>query len=546
MLFPKKKEDNVVGVLWQAIRVLKAKVTQTAIRDYLYRHPYYPTLKSVCDAFDKWKIDNNALELTVDEMQKLNQPFIAHRNIASGQIVLVYQMDKSGVKYSIGANTIIDEDIHTFSETLSGVVIVFQHSVRSGHDEFSSTRQNEILDSIIVPFSIIGALLFLVGFLTTSGWKIDLAYSWKLPVLVFTKLFGLIVSLLLVLHELKVSNPLVDKICHISKHTDCNAVLDSDSSRIFGWINWADFGFIYFVGGLFFVIINSGRGAIDVLTLLSILSIPFPLYSIFTQAFRIKKFCPLCLTVQLILIVEFAILLPEVFGISLSPSSVIILSTCLGLPGFIYLLVRLISKLRTEYLDLQKKHFRFKSNPQIFSNALLSKERFFEKQIPDRIILGNPDGDITIHAFLSLYCHPCAKAFDSLVGLLRNCKEIRINVMLIGNNESLTLSLLQDIQIHRSKDNYNEMQEVLKKWFSGLVNIAAARSDIKNDNMTDDSILKANQEYFKMFKISGTPTILLENYTFPKDYDISDLEFYIDDIRQLLTEKQKAGGLLAN
>jgi hypothetical protein len=49
-----------------------------------------------------------------------------------------------------------------------------------------------------------------------------------------------------------------------------------------------------------------------------------------------------------------------------------------------------------------------------------------------------------------------------------------------------------------------------------------------------------------MHNISGTPTILIENYTFPKEYNISDLEFYIDVIRQLLTEKKKAGGLLAN
>ena len=49
-----------------------------------------------------------------------------------------------------------------------------------------------------------------------------------------------------------------------------------------------------------------------------------------------------------------------------------------------------------------------------------------------------------------------------------------------------------------------------------------------------------------MLNIPGPPTILVESYTYPKDYDICDLEFYIDDIRQLLTEKKKAGGLLAN
>jgi len=544
MLFPKKKEDNVVGVIQQAIRVLKVKVTQTTIRYYLYRHPYYPTLKSVCDALDKWKIENYALDLSLEEMQNLNQPFIAHRNIASGQIILVYQIDKSGVQYSTGDSTLIKEDIQTFSETLSGAVIVFQQTEHSGQEDFSSSRQNEILDSLIVPFSITGALLLLAG-IATSGWKIDLTSFWKLSALLFTKVFGLIVSLLLVLHELKVRNPFVDKICHISKHTDCNAVLDSDSSKIFGWINWADFGFIYFLGGLFFIIINSGRGAIDLLALISVFSIPFPLYSIYTQAFRIKKFCSLCLTVQFILIAEFAILLPEVLGISISASSVIILMTCYGLPGLIYLLVRSVSKVRTEYLDLRKKYFRFKSNPQVFRNALLSKERFLEKPIPDRIILGNPDGDITIHAFLSLYCHPCSLAFDSLLNLLRNSQEVKINIILIGKSESVTYSLLQEVQNLQSLGRIKEMQEQLKEWYHMLKINASIKSTIKSVNQTNDSILLGNLELFKEHNISGTPTILVENFAYPKGYIISDLEFYIDDIRQLIIEKKKAGGYIA-
>ncbi len=89
------------------------------------------------------------------------------------------------------------------------------------------------------------------------------------------------------------------------------------------------------------------------------------------------------------------------------------------------------------------------------------------------------------------------------------------------------------------------MQELLKLWYHGLENKTSMRSEIEDDTQPDDSILKANQELFKKYNISGTPTILVENYTYPKDYNISDLEFYIDDIRQLLFEKQKAGGYLA-
>jgi uncharacterized membrane protein len=402
------------------------------------------------------------------------------------------------------------------------------------------------LDSLFIPFSILGALLLLIGFAGASGRITDLSYSWKTAVLIFTKLFGLIVSLLLVLHELRVRNPFVDKICHISKNTDCNAVLNSASSKIFGWINWADFGFIYFLGGLIYLIIaREGEGP-GLLALLSILSIPYPVFSIYTQTFRIRKFCPLCLTVQMVLIAEFVILLPELIKIEVPLKSVLVLLSSLGLTGLIYLLVRSVLKAKEEYLELQKKYFRFKSNPQIFKGLLLNNERFSEKPKPDRIVLGNRDGDITIHAFLSLYCHPCALAFDRLTNLLESSTEVKINVILIGNNENVTNSLLQEIQNLHSKGLNYEIIELLKEWYRGLKKRDSLRSMDKDVNEADDSILKTNQEYFKMHNISGTPTILIENYTFPKEYNISDLEFYIDDIRQLLTEKKKAGGLLAN
>lgn len=63
MLFQKKKEDNIGGVLCQAINVLKVKVTRSAIKDYLFSHPYYPTLKSVCvGSTGEWYARRESLE----------------------------------------------------------------------------------------------------------------------------------------------------------------------------------------------------------------------------------------------------------------------------------------------------------------------------------------------------------------------------------------------------------------------------------------------------------------------------------------------------
>ena len=59
----KKSEDNVVAVIYKAVKHYRIRVSITSIRDYLHRHPYYPSLKSVCDAFTSWNIDHYPLTL---------------------------------------------------------------------------------------------------------------------------------------------------------------------------------------------------------------------------------------------------------------------------------------------------------------------------------------------------------------------------------------------------------------------------------------------------------------------------------------------------
>jgi uncharacterized membrane protein len=68
--------------------------------------------------------------------------------------------------------------------------------------------------------------------------------------LFITKTIGIAASVFLVLHEFKIHTKISDKICGFSSGVDCDSVLSSDVSRIFGNINLADIGIIYFTSTL--------------------------------------------------------------------------------------------------------------------------------------------------------------------------------------------------------------------------------------------------------------------------------------------------------
>jgi uncharacterized membrane protein len=87
-------------------------------------------------------------------------------------------------------------------------------------------------------------------------------------------------------------------------------VLSSEASRIFGNINLADVGIIYFTSTLIYILSTNALTQLWLLAVVSAVSIIFPAYSIYYQGIKLKKWCPFCMVVQVVLIAEFFILLP--------------------------------------------------------------------------------------------------------------------------------------------------------------------------------------------------------------------------------------------
>ena len=294
--------------------------------------------------------------------------YIAHRNIARGQLVFATNNKDNTVQYTSGKGKQITEDIDDFIKGLSGAVIVYQPAEGSSEKEYRNNRQNEILNKLLIPFSLVLCLVVLIGIMLANQIFIDSASNWRFWTILFTKTLGLLTSFFLVQQELKIKNPFTDKICHLSEKTDCNAVLESGSSSVFGWIGWADIGFIYFAGGLVYTLISSEANSIGLLTLLSILVIPYPFYSIYLQAFRLNKFCPLCLAVQITLVTEFIILLPVIRDLTFDLIHVTNFLIVYSLTLVVYVLIREIINLRKSIGSKTEKFFRFKRNPIILKN----------------------------------------------------------------------------------------------------------------------------------------------------------------------------------
>ncbi|MCD7849937.1 MAG: vitamin K epoxide reductase family protein [Parabacteroides sp.] len=98
-----------------------------------------------------------------------------------------------------------------------------------------------------------------------------------------------------------------EKVCKIGKYTGCEDVLNSPAAKI-GNISMSDIGIVYFAGGIFTLALSVYVGqqylVFPVLLLFSLCSIPYILFSISYQAFKVRKWCPFCLSVIFMLLLE--------------------------------------------------------------------------------------------------------------------------------------------------------------------------------------------------------------------------------------------------
>ena len=242
---------------------------------------------------------------------------------------------------------------------------------KTGENNYRNNRQNEIIKAGILPLVIISILLFATHHFFTQT-REGIQSNFVLWSMALTTLLGVIASIFLILHELKVHIPIGDKLCGFSSKTDCDAVLASNASQLYGSINWADVGIIYFTATIIFLVGCNENSSLGLLTILSCISLPYPVFSIYYQSFKLKKWCPFCLFVQLVLVTDFLILLLSIQDFIFSMMDMLRLAVAFIIPTAIWILFKTY---REKSLKYEQEHYSFlelKRNPELF--------RFFLKK----------------------------------------------------------------------------------------------------------------------------------------------------------------------
>ena len=524
------QEKEIIQVFKHLLTLLEVPVSNRDLSDYWQSHPDYLSMAFFADASKRYKMDYAALELTPADFGKNGVPFITHLVNEGGHFVVVENINESQmITYYLPSKGHITVPLKDFLAKWSGSVFYALPREDSGEAGYWGKRCKEIIVQLSLPLCVV----LLLGMIIGSCLLTHPVFASGFLALFAIKIIGLFFCVNLAYHEVVGENRISQAVCQKGKYTSCDDVLQSPASQI-GGVLMSDIGLVYFLGSilalLLSVFVPFQAITLSLLWIMAVCSIPYGLFSICYQLFRIKKICPFCMSVIFTLCLEWIWalthfpIMENVFNWQmLFPMGCFLLSLCA------WITVKPILLRAKDGSEYKYKYLRLKKNPHIF-NASLEKMPSVDMEIKTtELIVGNPESTTTITTIVNTHCAPCARMERRISSILKDFeKDIRIvfRFMLAGNNRKETLYL---IRLYYAK-GASVFAEALHDWYQNrdYKQLMLKYQEVKESSLENGLIQQWNAWYAKN-QLSSTPTVFLNDKKIEQEYDIDDIRWLVQN-----------------
>lgn len=527
--------------LFRYLKKTKVPYVKKEVTNSLLDHPGSPSLRAVSDTLEGLNVRTMAVGLETTDLDQVDFPVIAHFKKGHGEFVLLESKKEDKVKY-FQQGKLLEENLEAFEKNWSGTTLLLEAPDKIAIEspkEYYWKKYGKLALSLTMGLMVLGLV---VNGVSASSFDLRI----YLTTLLMLNLSGLGLSAYLYSIHLNksVQN---DKFCKRTKTVDCTAVLFSKWAKLFGLFNWAQLGIVYFFGQslsllLSFIGVEVIGTSLELLSIITLLAGGFSLYSIFLQAFVIKKWCSLCLACQGIILGTIGLNiyqgLPKSFEFSIVSLVVLCLSYLFGLILTIEYASNseLKATLETKTMQLAK----FKGDKDIFKDVLKRQRKAPDySKLNGVISLGHEAAPNEILLVASLHCGPCIRMFNELKLLLTKCPDkVKVKVIFtMPRTEKLDeLPVNARLIELASVESQSNVVEAVDAWyaFTGKKNGESTwlTHNISKQPMESEKLMalvNAHQRWLTEGMIYKTPTLFFNNYELPQIYaDLDNLRYLLD------------------
>ncbi|MEL6562068.1 MAG: vitamin K epoxide reductase family protein [Bacteroidota bacterium] len=480
----------------------------------LRSHPDFPQLIAVVDTLDYLNIDHDLYEASIEEIDDSVTSFLTLLDNDQGPAEINVVRKKKNVFYTSNSKYTEAE----LRKRWKNIVLLVNKPTGV------INAQNTQLKPLILFLVYAAAVVFSANF--------------ELVPIAFTLLpfAGLLFCVTALKDLFSLSPKLTKKVCEINKSTGCESVIGSKKWRIFQFLDFSDLGFTFFITQLItfllFGLTSNLSSYFSLQLILVSLSAPVVLASLYYQKQVEKKWCPICLSIILIVISEFFFLRflqgadyttgyqPAIFY------GIIFTTIVIGWKAY--------RKTKEKNNSLVAESISSKATLReypLFRNLLTSGPMLVSES--ESITFFSDPKKNTITLITDPYCDHCRETHQTIDKLFGDYHGY-FNWNTIFNVEVDDEPYL-DKRVYRliTSLQLNEDQEMtsqaISEWFMNEDEeqwIEKYQHDY--DTRAIDDHLMNQYHWMQSIQLNYTPIILINGYKLPELYQVEDLRFFIE------------------
>lgn len=521
--------DNCVSITKKLLHILNIKHTIEYLEDSILSHPDHPSLLSISDTLNTYKVENLAIKTDKTRFDELPLPCVVQvSRIGKDLFYLLETVSDKKVSYYDDKGKMHNIAKDVFLNACTGVCLLVE-KLNSSKEEGIEER---LTAKRFLNFLKISVALLLITWVSTQLFLAETVDSTFALLLIglytLLKFLGLSIGVLLLWFEVDEYNPTLQNICSGSTKVNCRSVLNSKYAKLFnGNLNLSLVAFSYFFGSLLYPIIQGfSMSALALSSIIGFLGFPIILISLYYQAFVIKQWCKLCVMMQIVIILEVLVsILGGFYTAEIAFETIPLLVALFILPIVAWKLIKPLLQKEKERNFYKRGLKKIKNNSEVLKGLLVKSRRFTKSTARLGILLKNPNAKYHVVKVCNPYCRPCAKAHPILEELFAKG---RINLQILftakanGNDPKTTM-----VRHFLAIDQKGTIREALDDWYNSKTKDYKAFSDkypMNGELENQNHKIEAMSKWCDSENITHTPTLFINGYELPKEYSISDLK----------------------
>ncbi len=537
--FFKSKDSDLKYTCAFVLDSIKIKYSKLNLLNLFEAHIEYPSLLSLKDVLAEYGIASMAVRKGSHEYDEFETPFVCSiqkEGWSSPSFTVVTKVDELGVTYLDPLTQQVVNTAVTDFEKIDKEIILLLDGERA-KDEVNYL-QNKRLEKTVQITKLLPIFLLAAIFALSICTVLIRGYSLSTLVgsaFLITSFIGMLVSSLLIRYDINSHDSFVKEVCgSFGKKSNCSSVLSSKQSSFLA-ISWSLWGFSFFLSFFVSQVIYIGQiSNLIIWTVLSILVSPYIVFSLYYQWRIVKQWCPLCLLIQGLIVINLliSILYFQYHSIDVSQINshhllvVLFLGLTLMLLG--YFAIPIIKR-ANDSKEYRNKWMKLRYNPSIFNSLLQNSNAVTVTSDDLGILIGDEHASTEIIKVCNPYCGPCSKAHPELEDIIRNNKDVRIRIIFMasGGDEDMKTAPVAHLLAIQEKYGKSKVYEALDAWYMSPVKdygVFASKYPMNGELKLQRDKILAMRKWCEDMKIRVTPTLFINGKELPDHYSIKDLK----------------------